>query len=291
MRAKYVLAEVMVGLWRNVTMTIAMILTMAVSLTLLGVSLLAVWKVDDMKEYFHHNVEVSIFLKKDATQDQRDGLRDLLKKDDLVASASYESKEVAYQRFKQQFKDVPELINSTPPDAIPDSYRIKLKDSEKTDQLIAGYRDKPGVDTIVDQRKLLDKLFKFIVGGQKLALGFAALVGLAALLLVGNTIQVAAYSKRREVSIMRLVGASNWFIQAPFVLEAAFAGVIGAVLAWLMLVVGKIFVLDSATKSIASLISPFQWGDIWMMLPLLAAVAGVVNAIVGWITLRFYIKV
>ncbi|GIG57195.1 cell division protein FtsX [Longispora fulva] len=292
MRAKYVLAEVMVGLWRNVTMTIAMIMTMAVSLSLLGASLLMFWQVQDMKDYFNYKVEVSIFLEK-ATAEQRDALQEELRTDPLVKSAYHESQEEAYKKFKEQFKDAPELVNATQMDALPESFRVKLQDPTKVDEIRAKYNGKPGVGQIIDQRQLLDKIFSILGSLQKLALIIAIVQGVAALLLVGNTIQVAAYSKRREVSIMRLVGASNWFIQAPFVMEAAFAGIIGAVLAYIVLVLARWLLLGGALKPLmnATIITPIPWENIHLMLPLLAVVAGVINALVGWITLRFYIKV
>ncbi|MEV6524865.1 permease-like cell division protein FtsX [Longispora sp. NPDC051575] len=292
MRAKYVLAEVMVGLWRNVTMTIAMIMTMAVSLSLLGASLLMFWQVQDMKDYFNYKVEVSIFLEK-ATEEQRNDLQQKLKTDPLVKTADYESKEQAYRKFKEQFKDAPELVNATQMDALPESFRVKLNDPTKVDEIRNKYNGQPGVGQIIDQRQLLDKIFSILGSLQKLALIIAIVQGVAALLLVGNTIQVAAYSKRREVSIMRLVGASNWFIQAPFVMEAAFAGIIGAFLAYIVLVLARWLLLDGALKPLmnATIITPIPWENIHLMLPLLAVVAGVINAVVGWITLRFYIKV
>lgn len=128
-------------------------------------------------------------------------------------------------------------------------------------------------------------------GVQNLALMVALVQGIAALLLVANTIQVAAYSKRREVSIMKLVGASNWFVQAPFVLEAVFAGLIGAVLAFLALVAGKAFLVDGTFKALFDIMTEMSWTRIWLMLPILAGIASLISAITGWVTLRFQVKV
>jgi cell division transport system permease protein len=124
-----------------------------------------------------------------------------------------------------------------------------------------------------------------------MALVVAAFMALAALLLVGNTIQVAAYSKRREVAVMKLVGASNWFIQAPFVLEAVVAGVVGAILGFIALFVSKIVLLDGRLQALTNVLTPIPNGNVWLMLPLLAVVGAGVSAITAWITLRFYIKV
>jgi cell division transport system permease protein len=119
----------------------------------------------------------------------------------------------------------------------------------------------------------------------------AVVQGVAALMLVINTIQVAAYSKRREVAVMKLVGASNWFIQAPFVLEAVAAGLIGAVLAYGTLVVAKIYIFDGTLAPLASVLTPVPWSNVNWMLPLLAAAGAAVSSVTGWIALRFYIRV
>ena len=291
MRFNYVLSEVFTGLWRNVTMTVAMIITMAVSLTMLGAALLAYQEVDEMQKFYFGKVEVSIFLTDEIAEDQRVALETALKADPLVRQVTYESKDAAYDHFRQMYRSAPDLIEATKPDALPASFRIKLKDPTKVKEISTKYKDHPGVDDIVDQQKLLNKLFNALGAIQNIALIAAIVQGFAALLLVANTIQVAAYSKRREVSVMKLVGASNWFIQMPFVLEAVFAGLIGAIVAFLGLVVFKAFVLDGSLKSLVNLFPLISWRTILLELPLLAGIATVVSAVTGWVTLRFYVRV
>jgi cell division transport system permease protein len=291
MRAKYVLSEVATGLWRNVTMTVAMMITMAVSLTMLGASLLLFLQVNSMKNFFYDKIEVSIFLKGDVTEAQRSSLQGDLRGDSLVQNVIYESREVAWQRFKTQFRDAPDLVNATKPDSLPESFRVKLKNAEEFQQINDKYKGREGISEIVDQRQLLGKVFNILGSMQHLALIVAVVQGLAALLLVANTIQVAAYSKRREVAVMKLVGASNWFIQSPFVLEAVFAGLVGALIAFATLVCAKFFLIDGSLKSLANLLTPVPWRNIFLMLPLLAGIGSVVSAVTGWITLRFYVRV
>lgn len=291
MRAKYILSEVMVGLWRNVTMTVAMIITMAVSLTMLGASLVLYQQIDSMKGYYFDKVQVSIFLRDDVSQQQRDALASQLQADPLIKQpVIHETKDQAWTKFKQQFKDAPDLIAATKPDALPESYRIQLKNPKQYSQVAAEYTGKAGIDEIVDQSTLLSKVFGVLGAAQNLALVIALVQGLAALLLVGNTIQVAAYSRRREVAVMKLVGASNWFIQSPFVLEAMFAGIIGAIIASAAMVAGKVFLIDGSLKSLASLLTPAPWSRIYLMIPILLAIGAVISGVTGWVTLRFYIK-
>jgi cell division transport system permease protein len=291
MRAKYVLSEVMVGLWRNVTMTVAMIITMAVSLTMLGASLILFKQVSEMENYYGAKVEVAIYLKSDVTDDQRTALRTKLEADGHVKKPiNYETKQQAYDKFKKEFKDAPDLVDATKPESLPESFRVKTAPGASFDQVKLDYATDPAVSRIINQKDLLSKVFGVLNSLQTLALVVAIVQGVAALLLVGNTIQVAAYSRRREVGVMKLVGASNWFIQAPFVLEAMFAGVIGAVIASLALVAAKEWLIDGSLSSLTSLVLPVHWGSILSMIPVLIGIGAVVSGITGWITLRFYIK-
>jgi cell division transport system permease protein len=291
MRIRYVLSEVMVGLWRNVTMTVAMIITMAVSLTMLGASALTYTQVNDMKEFYYGRIEVSIFLKPNVTAQQKDGLEAALTSDPLVREVDFETKQEAYERFKELFRDAPELVDAVSPDKLPESFRVKLKNPEQYDLVYDKYTGSQGIDSIVDQRQLLEKIFNILGSVQGMALIAASIMAVAALLLVGNTIQVAAYSKRREVAVMKLVGASNWFIWAPFVLEAVVAGLIGALLGFGALALGKILLLDGALQDLTTLLTPISWSKLFIILPVMAAVGSVVSAITAWVTLRFYLRV
>src|SRR2546423_8585114 len=182
MRARYVLTEVLTGLWRNVTMTIAMMITMAVSLSMLGASLLMFMQVNRLKDFYYGKVEVSIFLKSDITDDQRNALKSDLSSDSEVQHVIYESKEVAWTRFKTQFRDAPDLVNATKPDQLPESFRVKLKNPEHFSAIYDKYKGREGISEIVDQRRLLGKLFDILGSMQHLALIVAVVQGLAGLL-------------------------------------------------------------------------------------------------------------
>ena len=290
-RAKYVLTEVIVGLWRNVTMTTAMIITMAVSLTMLGAATLTFLQVDDMKDFYYSKVQISIFLKKDVTDAQRANLDTALSDDPLVKDHFFESRQTAYDRFKEQFRDAPDLVNSVKPDSMPESFRISLKNPEQFAKIDQKYKGTEGIDQIVDQRDLLGKVFSILSSVQTMALIAAAVMAVAALLLVANTIQVAAYSKRREVAVMKLVGASNWFIQAPFVLEAVAAALIGSVLAFVALAAAKVVLIDGSLQELTQYLTPMSWTKVLLMFPLMAAIGSHISAVTGWGTLRFYLRV
>jgi len=291
MRVKYVLNEVLVGLWRNVTMTVAMIITMSVSLFMLGASVLMYMQVDQMKDYYYGNIQVSIFLTDDVNDAQRSAIDQAILGTGLVSEKTYETKEQALERFKRLWADSPDFVNAINANSLPESYRVKLNDPEKYDQFAKSIEGMPGIRQIIDQRQTLEKVFEIFNAIQVGALFVASFMALAALLLVGNTIQVAAYSKRREVAVMKLVGASNWFIQAPFVLEAMVAGIVGALLGFGLLGLSKVVLLDNKLQALTTIITPVPTGNLMLMLPLLALIGSLVSAITAWITLRFYLKV
>ena len=295
MRLKYVLSEVAVGLWRNVTMTIAMIITMAVSLTLLGASVLLYLQVDHMREVYYEQVEVTIFLK---TQDTtRAEGRDRGRPEARPARRRRRLRDQAggvravqgdlRGRARADRTDQAGVAARVVPGQAQEPEHVRRSSATKYEKYIGT----GGIDTIVDQKQLVEKVFSVLGSLQTLALIIAIVQGVAALMLVINTIQVAAYSKRREVAVMKLVGASNWFIQAPFVLEAVAAGLIGAILAYGTLVLAKIYVFDGALEPLTSVLTPMPWSNVNLMLPLLAGAGALVSSVTGWFALRFYIRV
>ncbi|WP_030155308.1 permease-like cell division protein FtsX [Glycomyces sp. NRRL B-16210] len=291
MRAKYVMSEVFLGLWRNISMTVAMIITMAVSLTMLGAGLLLYNQVDVIEEYYQTNLEVVVYLQRDVTEEVTAQIEAELKESPYVETVKYESKEQAYERFKETFKDTPDLVKSVDAEVLPSAFRIKMVDIADAPKLQAEFQDREGVYQVTNQREILQQVFDILGGAQRLTLIVALVQGVAALMLVANTIQVAAYSRRREVAIMKLVGAPNWFVQAPFVLEAVFAGVIGAIFAFATLVAAKFLVIDGQFANLFSLMPPISMQSILLLLPILVGVSAVISAITAWITLRFNIKV
>ncbi|RRR97494.1 permease-like cell division protein FtsX [Glycomyces terrestris] len=291
MRAKYVMSEVFLGLWRNISMTVAMIITMAVSLTMLGAGLLLYNQVDVIEEYYQTNLEVVVYLDRDIDEATTEQIRQELEDSGYAAQVVYESKADAYERFKDTFAESEDLVASVDEEVLPAAFRIKMNDINEAPELQAAFAEREGVYQITNQRDILQQVFDILGGAQRLTLIVALVQGIAALMLVANTIQVAAYSRRREVAIMKLVGAPNWFVQAPFVLEAVFAGVIGAIFAFATLIAAKFLVIDGQFKDLFSLMPPISMQSILLLLPILTGISAVISAITAWITLRFNIKV
>ncbi|MEX2486478.1 MAG: permease-like cell division protein FtsX [Nitriliruptoraceae bacterium] len=236
-RWRYILAEALRGLRRNLMMTVAVVLSVTVSLTLLGASLLLSDQVDLATDDWVGKVEVSIFLCDGSTcpaitDEQLEQLRDELEAEPVVAEVFYESKEDAYERFTEIFKDQPNLIESVDPDILPASFRVRLQDPSLFNVIAEQFAAYPGVEDIVDQREVLDQFLSFTDVIRSGALIVAIIQLIAAGVLIANTIRLAAFARREQTSIMRLVGAGNWYIRLPFVLEGVFAGLLGALASW-----------------------------------------------------------
>ena len=291
MRAQFVASEIWIGLRRNLTMTIAVIVTAAVSLTLFGLSLMVRNQVNLMKGFWTGKIEVSIYLRNDVTQAQRDQLNAELEAMPEVERVIFESRQEAYERFREQFKDTPELVEHTSPDVLPESFRVKLKDPEKFEVVASAFADRPGVDDVVDQRALLKDFFDVLNAFRSGMLFFAGISLLAAIVLIGITVRVAAFSRRRETGIMRLVGASNLYIQLPFLLEGILAGVLGGLVATGFCALAQRFIVNATLRKRIN-VAPFVgWEQFWSLTPILLLTGVALAGVASFATLRKYLRV
>jgi len=253
------------GLRRNLTMALAVVLCTAVSLALLGVGLLAQRQVGITSSYLSGRVELAIFLTDTITPDEREGLQRVLTTDPAVQHLDYESKNDAYAKYRKLFADSPELLDGVTAADLPASFHVKLRDPRSFGVVAQKYRGRPGIDSVQDWRKQLDVLFKVLNGVQFAAFALAAVLGLATLVLLFNTIRVAAHTRRREMRIMRLVGASNLHIAAPFILESAAAGLLGGVVAGIALYSFRVVVVDGWLQH-QHFTPPVSSGDVWVVI-------------------------
>jgi cell division transport system permease protein len=293
MRARFVLSEMAIGLRRNLSMTIAVVLTVAISLAGLGVAWLMREQVNTMKDFWFGKIEVSVFLQDGISQPDRDAIRTELQNLPQVETVYYESKDQAYERFKQQFAQEEQLVENTDPDALPESFRVKLYDPKKYGIVASAVSQMPGVDQVADVNGALKKVFRFFDGIQRAALVVAIIVLIVAILLIFNTVRLAAFSRRRETGIMRLVGASDLYIQGPFVLEGALAGLIGAGLATGLLALFKIVLIDHGLKSAFGLnITRYiGWDTVLFTFPWLTVLGVLIAGVISAATLQRYLRV
>ena len=291
MRARFLLSEVRIGLRRNFTMTFAVVVTTAISLSLLGIGLLSNAQVGAMKDYWYDKIEVSVFLCGNLSDSPScaAGVITADQRITVVESVFYESQSEAFKRFQERFKDSAIAQNVTA-DQLPESFRVKLKDPTQFAVIVSAFSGRPGVDVVQDQRTILEKFFKLlgVLRNGALAVGLASV--LTAALLISNTLRIAAFNRRRETGVMKLVGASSWSIQLPFLLE----GVISAVIGWGLatgLLAGLKSVIDSNVAPLLTFTKFFGWGEVWVASAWLLATGLVVSILASVITLRRHLKV
>lgn len=244
MRLGLVLSEASSGLRRNVSMVISVVLVTFISLTFVGAAILIQMQIGQMKTYWYDKAQVGIYMCTsystgetcvggEANEEQLAAVEAQLKGPTLspfIDKFYFETHEEAFKNFQKQFAGNPVADYATP-DQLNQTFWVNLKDPSKSDVLSESLSGMPGVENVQDQRKYLDQIFSVLNVASYTAIGIAALMLVAAVLLIATTIRLSAFSRRKELGIMRLVGASNRFIQTPFILEGVFAALLGSILA------------------------------------------------------------
>jgi cell division transport system permease protein len=299
MRSDFVAREVFTGLRRNVTMTIAMVLTTAISLGLVGTGLLAVRTIDRTEQLYSDRFEVQVTLTADASTADFDcsqpvcsGLRDTLEHLPVVQSVRFQSQQEAYEHFQELFAGQA-LAEVARPQSLPATLRVRLADQSKgADAVRQAMTGQVGVRNVIDQREVVAKLFDMIGSFRNVTFALAIVQAIAALLLISNTVQVSAFTRRTEVGVMRLVGATRWYTQLPFLIEAVVTGVVGALIAVAGLVAGKYLFVDELISGIVAngVVPPVELADIIWVAPILVMIGGGIAAVTGYVTLRMYVR-
>jgi len=300
MRASFLFSEVITGLRRNLTMTVAMILTTAISLALFGAGLLVVQMAGKTERIFLDRVEVQVFLTEDISsldpeceQDLCAALRSDLENTDDVVSVQYLSRDDAVvDATERVFADQPELAELVSADSFPASFKIKMSDPDRFAAIQDDFGTRPGVDSVLNQQDLVERLFGVLGGIRNGAFAIATIQAIAAVLLIANMVQIAAFTRRTEVGIMRLVGATRWYTQLPFLLEAVIAAIVGAALAiGGLFVAKKIFVDDMLVEVYdANIVARITDSDILLVSPFLVLVGVGMAALTSYVTLRLYVR-
>jgi cell division transport system permease protein len=301
MRVQFVLQEIWIGLRRNLTMTISLVITVAIAMALFGTGLLIKAQVDNSKSYWDGKIQVSIFLctkgsptatcnKTAATPADRQALTDTLHRIPNVISVDYEDQAHALARFKDQFANNPAFANSTQIGDIPDSLRVKLRDPAKFDEVRTAVSGAKGVDQIINEADILKKFFRILDGLKWASLLIALLQMFAAIMLVANTVRLSAFNRRRETGIMRLVGASNLYIQLPFILEGAIAGLVGGLVSTIMLIGAKVFLIDKLQGQV-QFATQLGWGSTIMIIIFSICIGVLLCAGSSFLTLRRYLRI
>ena len=299
---RHTFSEAFSGLRRNASMTLAVVVTMWVSLSLFGAGLLAARQVDLLKDRWYDKIEISAFLcvkdvkgdncdtGQDATDAEKAAVLAAIQQNPETQDVFYESKQEAFDQFKQVFAGS-SIEDSLTVDQMQDSYRIKLKNPANYEGLVSEISTMKGVQFVQDLHVYLDPIFTWLNALRWGTIGMSVLLLLAASLQIGNTIRMAAFARRRELGIMRLVGASNWYIMMPFLLESLFAAVLGAALASGTLALGLYFVIVQNAQVSLKGLRWIGWSDAGLAMAGVTGVAIVLSIVPTLIATRRYLRV
>ena len=301
MRLGLIWSEVANGLRRNLSMVISVILVTFISLTFVGAAVLLQMQIGQMKTYWYDRAQVAVYMCTPtdncpggaANEQTIAAVKQQLQSPELspyIQKFYFQDQKQGYEQFKQQFKGN-QIADFVTPDMIPQTFWVNLKNPGQSAVLTETLSSAAGVQSVVDQRSYLDQIFSILNAASLTAIGIAALMLVAAALLIATTIRLSAFSRRRELGIMRLVGASNRFIQTPFILEGVFAALIGSVLAaGAVYAIVHFFVRGFLTTRIQS-INFVNESDALVVAPLLLLVGVVLAAVSANFAISRYLKV
>lgn len=304
MRFGLIMSEVGSGLRRNFSMVISVVLVTFISLSFVGAAILLQMQIGQMKGYWYDRAQVAVYMCTDlstdgtcnlveATKAQKDAVRAALASPTLaplVKSVDFQNHKQVYAQYKQQFGNSSGSDFVTP-NFLPETFWVNLKNPTQSDVLVESLSGLVGVEQVKDQRKYLDPIFSALNAASFTAVGIAGLMLVAAVLLIATTIRLSAFSRRRELGIMRLVGASNRFIQTPFVLEGVISALIGSVLASAAVVALVKFFVQDYLNAVPSGTPFVGVGDALIVVPILLVVGALLAAASASVAIGRYLKV
>jgi cell division transport system permease protein len=302
-RVGLVLSEALSGLRRNASMVISVVLVTFVSLTFVGAAILMQMQIGQMKDYWADRAQVAIYMCTAisqaptctdgvATEEQ---LAEVQAKLDgpaispLIRDLRFEDREQAYANVLELLgEDYASVIT---PEQLNETYWINLVDQSQSNVIVEAFTGQQGVEEVKDQLQYLEPLFSALTVATYIAVGIAALMLVAAVLLIATTIRLSAYARRRELGIMRLVGASNRFIQTPFILEGVFAALLGSLLAGAAVLAGVHFGVDQYLRQRVDFVTTWvSVADAWVVVPILVLIGAVLAAFSAGFAIRRWLR-
>ncbi|MCL5734014.1 MAG: permease-like cell division protein FtsX [Actinobacteria bacterium] len=292
-KISFFLKEAFGSLRRNYFMTIAALVTVFLSIVVLGGVLVFVYTTNALLKEVEQKVEITVFLKTDPdpTTDQVDAMQTKIMGWPEVKSSVFVSKEEALNRLKEDFKDNPEILQDLTGNPLPASFEISLKDPQTVSSVAERFKGDPVVDEVSYGKEIADKLFSFTSQARNFLLGFIVLLGIVAILLISNTIRLSIFARKREVEIMKLVGATNWFIRWPFVIEGVFVGFVGAAAATVVILILNSFLVGKIRNGLPFMAVPLDAVPYVLVVLMLLGVGVVIGAAGSGIGLRRFLKV
>lgn len=303
MRVGLILTEALGGLRRNISMVISVVLVTFVSLTFVGAAILMQGQISTMRAYWTERAQVSVSmcstvstgescLDGAATPEQVEQVRAELESDplaSLIGDLRFETKAEAYANITELLGE--EQASVLTEEQMSETFYVTLKDPGQSQVIVEAFAGINGVEEVRDQLQYLDPLFSALTVATYIAVGIAVLMLIAAILLIATTIRLSAYARRKEIGIMRLVGASNRFIQTPFILEGVFAAFIGSVLASAAVVAGVHFGVNGYLKGRVPFITTWvTMQDAALVVPVLIGIGVLLAALSAGFAIRRWLR-
>jgi cell division transport system permease protein len=302
-RVGLILSEAFTGLRRNVSMVVSIVLVTFVSLSFVGAAILMQMQIGTMRDFWVDRAQVAIYMCSSvstaatctdgvATQEQLDEVQAKLDGpalSPLIADVRFETRDEAYQNLIDLLDE--QYASVVTPDQLNETYWINLVDQRQSDVIIEAFTGTSGVEEVQDQLQYLEPLFSALTVATYIAVGIAVLMLIAAVLLIATTIRLSAYARRRELGIMRLVGASNRFIQTPFILEGVFAALLGSLLASAAVIAGVHFGVNQYLRGRVEFVTTWVgMAEAWLVVPVLILIGVVLAALSAGFAIRRWLR-
>ncbi len=306
MQLRYVFSETATGLRRNISMSVALIVTIFVSLTLVGMGLLLNQQADKAERFWGSKLQITVFMcnqnsktpncsSGEISPTERTAVKQAIDTSPEVASYYHQSKDQAFKTWKRvylsQDKSQQEIYSTVRASDMQESYWVKLKDPNKFQGVKSSLVAMPGVDAVRDLRQVLKPIYFWMTVMKWGAIAIAAFLLVAAILQVGNTIRMAAFARRKEIGIMRLVGASTLYISLPFLMETLVAAVIGIALAAGALMAFMYFVIYGKLRPSSNIVEWVDWNDAYLAIAGITVLGILLTLIPTLVMTRKYLKV
>lgn len=292
-KISFFLKEAFGSLRRNYFMTIAALVTVFLSIVVLGGVLVFVYTTDALLKEVEQKVEITVYLKTgpDPSQDQIDALQSQIMGWKEVKSSVFVSKQEALEQLRKDFEKDPEILEGLTGNPLPASFEISLVNPQSVNDVAARFSGNSIVDEVRYGKEIADKLFTFTASARNFLVGFIVLLGIVAVLLISNTIRLSIFARKREVEIMKLVGATNWFIRWPFIIEGVTVGLGGAILAVVVVLVLNTVLVGKIRDNLTFMTVPLDAVPYMAVAGILLAVGIVIGAAGSGIGLRRFLKV
>lgn len=306
MQLRYVFSETGTGLRRNVSMSVALVVTIFVSLTLVGMGLLLNAQADKAEKFWGSKLQITVFMCNQnskapncadgaVTPEQRDAIEQVIDDHPEVASYYYQSKDEAFQTWKRVYidkdKSEQEIYSTVKASDMQESFWVKLKDPNEFEGVEGALAGAEGVAAVRDLRQVLKPIYFWMEVMKWGAIAVAAFLLVAAILQVANTIRMAAFARRKEIGIMRLVGASSFYISIPFLMETLIAALVGIGLSALTLLTFMYVVIYGRLRPASNIVEWVDWRDSYLAVGGIAALGVVLTMIPTLVVTRKYLKV